>query len=279
MAVNLETRRFAGLTGDLTGTNDFRPPLVLLHGLTFDRTTWGPSLDEFRNIDPDRVVLNLDLPGHGDSADVQVDDLQTAVELVGDAVDAAGLQHPVIVGHSVGGMAAVIYGARRPSSGVVDVDQPLQVGDFARLVHDLAPQLRSQRFAELWRTFAESMHAELLPPAGQALVRATSNPRQEVVLAYWAEVLVQTPEELAALLDVTVQSLRAANVPFTMIAGAEPGPEYRSWLATTLPHATISVWPGTGHFPHIAHPQAFARVLAETATWPTSSVLQTPADR
>ena len=132
------------------------------------------------------------------------------------------------VRQAFGDMAAAIYAARRPSSGVVDVDQPLEVGEFARFVHDLAPQLRSPQFAELWPAFAESMHAELLPPAGQALVRATSNPRQDVVLAYWAEVLDQTPAELAALLNVTVQSLRAANVPFTMIAGSDPDPEYRS---------------------------------------------------
>ena len=43
-----------------------RPPLVLLHGLTFDRLR-RPSPAELRRIDPGRRVLALDLPGHGTS--------------------------------------------------------------------------------------------------------------------------------------------------------------------------------------------------------------------
>jgi pimeloyl-ACP methyl ester carboxylesterase len=53
----------------LAADNDYgaRPPLVLLHGLTFDRSLWRPSLAELRRIDPGRRVLALDLPGHGAS--------------------------------------------------------------------------------------------------------------------------------------------------------------------------------------------------------------------
>jgi pimeloyl-ACP methyl ester carboxylesterase len=44
-----------------------RPPLVLLHGLTFGRSLGRPSLAELRRIDPRRRILTLDLPGHGTS--------------------------------------------------------------------------------------------------------------------------------------------------------------------------------------------------------------------
>ena len=63
--------RFAELAGDLTeGELDTRPPIVLLHGLTFDRTMWGPALSQLERIDPGRRTLTLDLPGHGQSAEV-----------------------------------------------------------------------------------------------------------------------------------------------------------------------------------------------------------------
>jgi Predicted hydrolases or acyltransferases (alpha/beta hydrolase superfamily) len=57
----------AGLAADDYGLSDDRAPLVLLHGLTFDRSLWRPSLAELSRIDPGRRVLALDLPGHGAS--------------------------------------------------------------------------------------------------------------------------------------------------------------------------------------------------------------------
>ena len=40
--------RFAGLAADIAGHADRRPPLVFLHGLTFDRTMWRPALIELQ---------------------------------------------------------------------------------------------------------------------------------------------------------------------------------------------------------------------------------------
>ena len=62
------TRHFAGLAANKHGSDDGRPPVVLLHGLTFDRSMWRPALDELAGLDPRRRVLALDLPGHGESA-------------------------------------------------------------------------------------------------------------------------------------------------------------------------------------------------------------------
>ena len=35
-----------------------------------------------------------------------------------------------------------------------------------------------------------------------------------------------------------------------------------AWLEANLPDARTLVWPGSGHFPHLAHPRAFAELLA-----------------
>src|SRR5258708_16834299 len=61
------TRTLAGLAADDYGTSDDRAPLVLLHGLTFDRSLWQPPIAELHHIDPGRRVLPLDLPRHGSS--------------------------------------------------------------------------------------------------------------------------------------------------------------------------------------------------------------------
>ncbi len=35
-----------------------------------------------------------------------------------------------------------------------------------------------------------------------------------------------------------------------------------------LPHAELEVWPGSGHFPHLADPERFAAMLKATGDWP-----------
>src|SRR5690348_9950737 len=124
-------RNLAGLAVDDVGETDVRPPLVLLHGLTFDRTMWRPALMELGRVDPGRRSLAVDLPGHGDSPGWDRYDVESVAEGVHRAVEEAGLSAPVIVGHSLGAIIAGVYAGRFATSGVVNVDQPLQTAAFA----------------------------------------------------------------------------------------------------------------------------------------------------
>ena len=119
-------RTLAGLAADDYGDSDHRPPLVLLHGLTFDRSMWRPALAELHGIDPGRRVLALDLPGHGESPAWSSYDIEGVADGVHRAVDEAELESPVVVGHSIAAVIAGVYAARYPTSGVINVDQPLQ---------------------------------------------------------------------------------------------------------------------------------------------------------
>ncbi len=255
-------RTLAGLAADDSGQSDARPPLVLLHGLTFDRSLWRPSLDELQRIDPGRRVLALDLPGHGASHGWPSYDVASVASGVHRAVEEAQLQSPVVVGHSIGGVIATVYAAQYPTRGVINVDQPLQVAPFAGLVQSLAGKLRGPAFPAVWQMFAASMRIELLPDAGQQLVRASSRPRQDLVLGYWREVLDRPAGELADMVEATLAAVRAAGVPYLVVAGDDLPADYRGWLTEMLPQATVTVWPGSGHFPHIAHPGRFAACLA-----------------
>jgi pimeloyl-ACP methyl ester carboxylesterase len=116
------TRTLAGLAADDYGHPDDRAPLVLLHGLTFDRSLWRPSLAELSRIDPGRRVLALDLPGHGASPGWPSYDVQSLAHGVHRAVDKAGLQSPVVVGHPRG-VIATAYAAQYPTRGIINVDQ------------------------------------------------------------------------------------------------------------------------------------------------------------
>src|ERR1700754_1171415 len=115
---------FDALSGTLTGLPDERPPLVLLHGLSFDRRLWTPLLRELQALEPVALSLALDLPGHGASPvqeSYRIADVATQVHC---AVTAAELPPPVIVGHGIGAVVATVYASRYPVHSVINIDQP-----------------------------------------------------------------------------------------------------------------------------------------------------------
>src|SRR5260370_16895609 len=85
---------FADLAGELHGEPDHGTPLVLLHGLTFDRTMWRPALAELAELDPGRQVLTLDLPGHGGAPAWPSYDLKSAPRPAYRGVREPGLPPP-----------------------------------------------------------------------------------------------------------------------------------------------------------------------------------------
>lgn len=75
------------------------PPIVLVHG--WGRTAdsaWWPVM-----IDSDRTVLAIDLPGHGRSILDRPFTFSLAAEAVVAAIEDAGFDRPLLVGHSMGG--------------------------------------------------------------------------------------------------------------------------------------------------------------------------------
>ena len=263
----MTTKLFSDLAGDLTGEPGRRPPLVLLHGLTFDRTSWHPALAELATLDPGRQVLALDLPGHCESPAWAKYDMESLAEAVHRAVGEAGLSAPVLAGHSAGGVIATIYAARYPAAGIVNVDQPLQVEPFARLVQSLAGPLRGPGFAQVWAQFEASMGLGLLPQDAQDLLQSARYVRQDLVTGYWREVLDEPPGEVARKTADGLAAVRDAKVPYLFVAGHDPGQEDLGWLNRELPQAEVTIWPGSGHFPHLAQPGRFAEILAGTARW------------
>jgi pimeloyl-ACP methyl ester carboxylesterase len=255
-----------GLATDDLGRTDNRPPLVLLHGMSFDRTMWCDIIPELQRIDPGRRVVAIDLPGHGQSPDQPAYELDIIVEQIHRVVQDAGLAAPVLVGHSASGGFATAYAARHPSRGVVNIDSPLQIEPFITLLQALGDRLRGPEFPTLWeQIFYAGFHVELLPAAAQRLVRSTCRPRQDVALGFWRQLIEQPADEITTMIEQGTAILRDSGMPYLYIAGDDLDPAYRQWLGEHLPAATVDVWPRTGHFPHLADPSRFARRLVD---WP-----------
>jgi pimeloyl-ACP methyl ester carboxylesterase len=240
---------------------DFRgsgPPLVFVHGLTFDSTSWQPIID--RLADRYRCIA-VDLPGHGDSDGPPrlLEDIAAALHRL---LDEVGIDRPVVVGHSMGAPLACIYAATYPVRGVVDVDQPLFVRPFAELVHSLAPALRGDDFDTAFEPFRQSIGVDHLPGPQRSHVLARQRIRQDLVVGYWDEMLHSTPEQFQARIDDTVTRIRA---PFLAVFGHALNAGEKQHLRRLLPSAEVEEWPDRGHVLHLMEPDRFAHRLSTFA--------------
>ena len=145
------------------------PTFVLLHGLTFDRRMWEPVE---RALPAGAEVLALDLPGHGATPPLPHRGLEPVVDWVHDAVAAAGIEAPIVVGHSIAGPIATIYAFQHPAAGVVSVDVSLHFEPFAAGLLAARPQLAGEGFDAAWGAFQESMHMDRVPAEYRELIRA-----------------------------------------------------------------------------------------------------------
>lgn len=237
---------------DVTGSG---PVLVLVHGITESRHSWDPLLADLA---ADHTVVRVDLRGHGRSGSGDAYDPIRMAADVAAVVAAAGLADPVVVGHSLGGIVATAYAATQPCRGVVDVDQPLALGDFQELVRSAEPALRSDAFADVLGVMFESMKGPRLSTEEDARLVAIRQPRQDVVLGVWGPLL----ELDAAGVNAMVASFTATvSVPFLALHGGDPGDDYRRWLEAAIPTASVEVWDDHGHHLHLVDPDRFtARV-------------------
>jgi pimeloyl-ACP methyl ester carboxylesterase len=98
-------------------------PVLLLHGLLFDRTMWWPVAAELATATTCTVIAP-DLPGHGDSPPRNDHDPAKL------AADLATLVHhldlhraPIVVGHAESGALADAFGERFAVHDVLTVDE------------------------------------------------------------------------------------------------------------------------------------------------------------
>lgn len=181
------------------------------------------------------------------------------------AVEDAGLDRPVIVGHSLSAVIATVYACIYPTRGVVNVDQVIDMSALDILRANRAA-ITGPGFAHVWPSILSSMHVELLPQNMRELL-STELPRQDVVLAYWRQGLETPLAEMEAWVAEYQAILRRKDVPYTIVAGHVWDAATMQRLNEALPRATVTVVPNSGHFPHLADPDRFAQLLAETGEW------------
>ena len=238
------------LAYDLEGSGT---PVVLLHGLTFDRSTWRPIIERF---DGSIRSITIDLPAHGASGGEPAS-LETVTEQIHRLVESLGIDRPILVGHSMAAGIAGLYASTHPVRGIVMVDQATEVLPFAQMLHQVGPMLRGPAFDQVWPNIENSLGLDRIPEPTRALVLGSHKVRREVVLGYWDQILNTDPAELQAWIDDKTSGIRC---PCLVVFGRSATDGERERLSR-LADVQIEEWVGEGHFVHLVDPERFATRL------------------
>lgn len=240
---------------ELTGSG---PGVVLIHGITDSSEDWGPIPERLA---VDHTVLTLDLRGHGQSGDADDYSPIAMARDVAAAIAAAGLDTPLLIGHSLGGAVASVHAATDATRGVINIDQSLRFSDFGAQLGQLEHQLRGSGFHAALRAIFNSLDGPLLPDhLRMGLAANRERARQDVVLAIWDMVFTSSPEELDAIVPALGPAI---TVPYLAIHGSSPGDDYPAWLRASIPQAQVEHWEHHGHYPHLVDVERFLARVGE----------------
>jgi proline iminopeptidase len=250
-----------------------RPTVVLVHGGpgSYDHSYFKPH---FARLAGDAQVVYLDLRGHGRSA--RHDPADWSFELCADDVrafcDALGIVKPIVLGHSMGGFVAMLYGIRHPGHGGGLILQSTlarfdlarlaegfrrfggdEVAEFARRDYGGEP-VTDEEWARVFAAFGPKV------PSEDELARRIRNPELGVA-----------GMELMRSFDV-VDDLRRISSPTLICVGeldAVTPVAASVEIVEALPRdiGRLEVIQGAGHFPWLDAPDRyFSAVRAFVAT-------------
>jgi pimeloyl-ACP methyl ester carboxylesterase len=229
-------------------------PVIFLHGLTFDRTTWGPIIER---LGAGVRSVAIDLPGHGETGGPARSLWEVAAH-VHDLVTELGIERPIVVGHSMSGAIASIYGASYPVRGVVNVDQSVDVRPFAQMLRSLEPALRGPGFAAAFEPIQQGMGLDRVPEPLRSQVMAIQDTRPDLVLGYWDELMRTDPDAMQARIDDVMEQI---DCPYLVVFGRQIGPAERENLVDRIAGVQIEQWPDSGHFVHLVDVERFGQRL------------------
>jgi pimeloyl-ACP methyl ester carboxylesterase len=232
-----------------------RPTVLLLHGGpgSFDHSYFKP---DFARLAEAAQIVYLDLPGHGrsDHGDAESWTFESCADGVRDFCRGVGLERPVVYGHSLGGMVAMVLAARHPDlpSAVVlqsapgRFDLPALVEELRRLGGDEvaltaarvyggdSESVTDEAWARCWKLFGP--HVVEGDERSRGVLNADLNVHALPLLAEFDAL-----DRVGAIACPTLVCTGELDPAFPPRAARE--------LAVAIPDARLEVLPDAGHFP------------------------------
>jgi pimeloyl-ACP methyl ester carboxylesterase len=235
-------------------------PVVLLHGFPLSGAIWEQQVKRLR--ENCRVIVP-DLRGHGRSpAPEGVYEMEQMAGDVFALLDSLGIQKAAILGHSMGGYAALAAWRTAPQ-------RVLALGLICSQAGADTEEGRQGRYktaekvaAEGSKVVADAMSGKLFAPslAADAPMRAQVRQIMESTVSHG---VVGTLKGMAVRPDVLPQ-LAEIKVPFLIITGDQDQvipPAKAQAMAAAAPKATLEIIANAGHMPMLEQPEATTQAI------------------
>lgn len=251
-----ETRRIPtnGIELSVTTWRGDGPPLVLVHGISAGGAVWFPVIDALATF---TSPVTYDLRGHGasDKPDHGYSYDDYAVDLEG-LLGQLGLDAPLIMGHSLGGIITLWWATSQPdrATALVIEDSPLRSGPEFAPAFERWLKLNAMTVDEA--TAAYQAESPNLPPevARQRAELMTHTARNVFTELHAAAMADEGRDRLTELSTITSPVLLVHGDPQ---AGSMVHPADAASFPATLPHGEVIHIPGAGHNIHMTHPREF----------------------
>ena len=227
------------------------PEVLLIHGIGSSSADFNPVITQMGEFcEP----VTIDLRGHGASghpaSGYHYRDYIRDLEIV---LSDLQMDHPIVLGHSLGGIIALMWAARNPEAprALIIEDSPLRSGADFKEAFEGWLQLNA-----LSHGVAKAWYADKNPHWPAEIVEQRSfdmvNTAREAILELQAASLSNEGLDSFAGLDrITAPLLFLQGDPE---AGSMVVPEDLASLKQVLPQTQIEQYPGAGHTIHRSHP-------------------------
>ncbi len=234
------------------------PPLVFVHGWCCDHTYFGPQVEHFRRT---HRVVAMDLRGHGQS-----DQPQQPYTMRAFADDLVWLcaqlqiEKPVIIGHSMGGVIALVLAAEFPGvpSAIVSVDSPILLPpSLSETLQPFLQALRGPNFRAAQQQFTSDM---LFIPSDDAARKARII---DAMACAPQHVMASAFEGLFGFDHAA--AVAACRVPWLALYAAQATSDLPR-MRELCPHVVTGQTVGAGHFHQLEVPEQVNAMLARFLT-------------
>ena len=245
-------------TGPVAGSE---PPIIILHGLFGSKRNWGAIA---KVLSQSRRVFCLDLRNHGESPWSDRMDYGAMADDVAAFIDGHAGGHADVIGHSMGGKAAMILALYHPDKvrylTVVDIAPAPSPGTFIHYIKALKAMDLS-RVSSRKEADAQLASTEANPGIRAFLLQ---NLESDDGGFTWRVNLDVLAARMADLLGFPDPGARTFGNPTLFIAGGASTyvtPGHHDAINGLFPIADIEIMPGVGHWAHAEAPDLFLSLV------------------
>ena len=255
------------LTATIEGDPDRSTPLLLAHGLLGSRSNWRSV--QRKLIAADIASIALDLRNHGDSPHAEPHDYVTLAKDILQQIDLFGKKSLPLLGHSMGGKAAMIAALLKPEaiSRLIIVDIAPKA-HHSVLYQDVITAMQSLDLQNISsRTLAQqTLEQELAkgradPALSAFLAQNLARSDQGMVWRPALDILLNSMADIAAFPAPAAATYQG---PVTFIKGENSDyikEDDQLLCRQFFPNAQFLTIPEAGHWPHSENPPAFMEAL------------------